>query len=178
MDQLSREIGDILVPELFLAYHENCGGHALSRHVGVSAQDLRNRISENLHLGDFTRYSRFFGTREEVLPLIHRCLTVNLPTVSKWLGNDKPLELLCDFPAPIGDALVRGASWHQTLATSRIVVVLVPAVIEGRLFRVITAYPDFDMDEVDAAWDAIDEWALQRQRRYAEKHSYDHPAES
>lgn len=158
--KLKMEIQDIVCPELFLAYHEDIGGHTILRHVGVSVRELRNRVGavKKYNKDEIISFSRFSGDISTVLSLIAYCLFNNLGKIEDWIGKDSFLELIHEFPEAIGDAMVMGTDWRNLYSASCIRVILGPSKYKDRLFRIITAYPTFSLDETDLVWDAMDVW--------------------
>ena len=137
MDQIKREINDVLFPELLMAYHgERHESHLFTRHMNVSLKELKNRL-------------RRFQVGQDDIVKSSRFLTNDLSEIAKQLHT-------CLFPSPIGECIVKNAVWNETFQESVLVVILVESDIPGRLFRILTAYPDATLDEIDIIYDAID----------------------
>ncbi len=163
LKNLFNEIQDILCPELYMAYHEELGGHMYSRHIHVSVDELKKRArsikvrSKN----DIIAFSRFYGDPSSVLPLVYECLIRNAKHIEMWLGSDHALELSMEFPEPIGDAIVVGTDWKYLFDASCIRIILLPPLRNSnRMFLIETAYPAFNLDETDMVWDAKDQWHI------------------
>lgn len=165
--QLTREIKEAGVKELFLSYHSK--SHALERHCGLSHMDLKNRIRKIPYQeDDITVMSRFTEDESGIVSLIQSCLESNFKGIRFWLesGNGNALELVKPFHHPVGDGIVKGTDWNVLHPMSSVRVMIAPSDIRGRLFKVITAYPVPDMDECDEIWDSIDEWSqIQKDKR-------------
>lgn len=162
--QLYSEIQDILISELYKAYHEERGGHMLERHIGVTASDLKERakLVKNPCKDEIIAFSRFHGNLTDTLSLIHQCLSENYRSIEKWIGCDCALELIKKFPEAIGDAIVVGTDWRTLFPASCIRVILTSPRRRGRLFCISTAYPAFSLEETDMVWDAKDIWHASR----------------
>lgn len=166
-NQLLREIDDLGNKELFRAYHP---AHMEERHIYIDDNGLRQRL-KNIPFteNELCLFSRFYGKTEKVLPMIQKCIRQNIGALEKWDPYQTALVLHADFPEPIGTGLVKGTDWNVPFPMSRIRVVLENADIRGRLFKVVTAYPVPDMDEIDDIWDAIDTFSIEQRRRHREK---------
>ena len=161
--KLIDEIDDVKTPELFLAYHAKWNSHLISRHMCVSINDLKQRLSRIPFKADeIVSMSRFYSESiSEVANFIYICLRENGRALYLWLegGRKSLLELDYDFSEPIGDCLVKGTDWRYPIPNSRIRVLVGYPENNDRLFKVINAYPELNNAEVDLAWDAIDAYA-------------------
>lgn len=161
MDQIKREINDVLFPELLMAYHgERHESHLFTRHMDVSLKELKNRLRRfQVGQDDIVKSSRFLtNDLSEIAKQLHTCLEQNYAKIEDWHKSRRmgKLEISCVFPSPIGECIVKNTDWNETFQESVLVVILVESDIPGRLFRILTAYPDATLDEIDVIYDAID----------------------
>ena len=184
--RLEMEVEDILCPQLFSYYHENRGGHTEADHIGMSLYDLRQRARQAakersegnrrrlLHEKDGSPaeasvFSRFFGNREEVVKLIHQCLVDNFELLYKAITisiGEVELELLCD--SPIGDGILEEGDWQVLHPCSKMHVV-VGMSNNDRLFIIKTAYPTFNLDETDEAFEHLYFYREKNRKRWEQR---------
>nr|WP_303181814.1 RNase A-like domain-containing protein [Lachnoclostridium phocaeense] len=163
--QLMREIEDVAIPELLLAYHGE-RQHMLTRHMDVSLIELRNRL-RHIHVekDEIMKASRFLSNSlAEVCTYVHTCLLQNQAKVEKWMrtGRLGKLDISCTFDHPVGECIALNTNWKDTFQESQLVVVLGESDIPGRIFQILTAYPEATPDEIDLIYDAMDQWLLHR----------------
>lgn len=155
--QIRKEIEDTKQHELFLAYHGY--NHALSRHLDVSLDEMKERIKRKVFSNDIDL--------DRLAEMIYTCLIENLDAIVTWVQNGccKTEEYVFEFPYPIGEGIVMGTNWNQLFPMSKINVVLEESTFKGRYFHILSAYPLPNIDEVDEIWNAKDEWQERRIRQ-------------
>lgn len=154
--QFYRELDEILEKELFHAYNSS---HMEERHIFINDNEMRHRLKKMDSVdGDICMVSKFDCNTEQILPVIHSCISKNLKELQKWNPNREFLLLHLDQPEPIGHGFVKGTDLRNSFFMSRIRVILAESDIKGRLFSVITAYPVPNLDEIDDIWDNIDQF--------------------
>lgn len=163
--QLLREIEEVEVLELLLAYHgERQTSHMFTRHMHVSLSELKNRL-KHIHVDqdEIVKASRFLSNDlSEIASLLHTCLDKNYSRIEKWnrSGRIGKLDISYIFPSPIGECIAMNTNWKHTFKESELVIVLGESNLSGRIFQILTAYPEATPEEVDLIYDAIDEWFL------------------
>lgn len=158
--KLNMELENLTNVYLFRAYSEN--NHVETKHIGKDIGYLKYRMRTELKNIDdeLAAISVFTGNIEDVLQLIYLTLKNNQKDLEDWLENpDGLIEFVCDFDSPIGYGIVKGADWNQPLNMSRVSVILAESYVPGQSFKIVTAYPTFNMDEADNAYDAVDSWS-------------------
>ena len=87
MDQIKREINDVLFPELLMAYHgERHESHLFTRHMNVSLKELKNRLRRfQIGQDDIVKSSRFLtNDLSEIAKQLHTCLEQNYAKIEDW----------------------------------------------------------------------------------------------
>lgn len=161
--QLLQEIEEIQDKALFYTY---LSFNLDEQHIFVDSNALRQKLRMLPVYGDeMCMYSHFFGCTDDVLPLIQTCVQENLQYLGKWNPCHTALVLHSDFPKPIGTGIVKGTDWNTLFPMSRIRVILGKSKTPERSFRIVTAYPVPNMEEMDAIWDAMDAFSAQQVKK-------------
>ena len=142
--QLIRELDEISIPELFQAY--NPENHIFSRHYHVSEKEMKARIRKAPmpEPGSMLLISRFTGTREEIITLVIYVLRQNLDEIiEEFTRNPYGLIEICgSFERPIGEGIAKGTDWNRLFSMSNLRLVIKASDIRGRLFQIVTGYPE------------------------------------
>lgn len=161
--QLQQEIEEICDKALFYTYHSSSLNE---QHILVDTNALRQKLRLLPVYGDeMCMYSRFFGCADDVLPLIQTCIQGNLQYLEKWNSCNTALVLHTDFPEPIGTGIVKGTDWNTLFQMSRIRVIMEKSKTPERSFRIVTAYPVPNMNEMNEIWDAMDAFSVQQVKK-------------
>ena len=161
--QLLQEIEEIQDKALFYTY---LSFNLDEQHIFVDSNALRQKLRMLPVYGDeMCMYSHFFGCTDDVLPLIQTCVQRNLQYLEKWNPCHTALVLHTDFPKPIGTGIVKGTDWNTLFPMSRIRVILQKSKIPGRAFRIATAYPVPNVEEMNEIWDAMDAFSIQHSKK-------------
>ena len=161
--QLQQEIEEVRDKMLFSTRHSS---NLSEQHIFADTNALRQKLRMLPVYGDeMCMYSHFFGCTDDVLPLIQTCIQENLPYLEKWNPCHTALVLHNDFPQPIGTGIVKGTDWNTSFPMSRIRVLLGKSKTPERSFRIVTAYPVPNMEEMDAIWDAMDAFSAQQVKK-------------
>ena len=161
--QLLQEIEEIQDKALFYTY---LSFNLDEQHIFVDSNALRQKLRLlPVYGNEMCIYSRFFGFTDDVLPLIQSCIQANLQYLEKWNPCHTALLLHNDFPQPIGTGIVKGTDWNTSFPMSRIRVILGKSKTPERSFRIVTAYPVPNMEEMDAIWDAMDAFSAQQVKK-------------
>jgi toxin len=120
-----------------LSADEAQGGHTLSKHVGKSDQDLRQRLARERNISAASTYTN----RETAEKVVGTVLNQQREKIQRWL--DRPGEhpnLALDYVGeqPIGRTLRRGRSSAEPCSSA--IVVLRSA--GGGQYYVLTSYPE------------------------------------
>lgn len=122
-----------------LARDEKRGGHTLSRHVGLSDADLRERLRRDQRISAASTYTDR-ATAEEAVAL---ALLASKKRVDGWVMREgSRANLVIDWPGdgkPIGRSLRRGAK--EPVPCTRALVVL-RWDVEAEIYYVLTSYPE------------------------------------
>ena len=126
-------------PRYDLARDENRGGHTLSRHVGRTDAELRERLAHERNISAASTWT----DRDTAETTIAAALRADPERIDSWMRRGSPranLALHYDAGRVIGRSLRRGDS--RSADCTRVVIVL-RAEGEGRVgFYVLTAYPE------------------------------------
>ncbi|WP_350307730.1 RNase A-like domain-containing protein, partial [Photorhabdus viridis] len=112
------------------------GGHTLAKHVGLSEQELRERLT------DVSRASSFYN-QDVAEQVISKALKANKIHLENWAkyslpeGMYAPIEYVSK--TPIGFGVTKGSKNIKELYTVRIV--LNYSEYNGKPFYILTAYP-------------------------------------
>ena len=158
--KLEEQINDIRDPLLFLAYQSE--GHAIDRHV-LSDDELRRALwvkPKPKDIDDIVMVTRFHS-KEKALEIIANTLLNNIDAIEKWLRSDSEDDLAVShiYSEQTGDGLVKNTDWTKTIPVhAAMVVIRKNFKLVGRSFVVVTSYPLRSFDDVDAIYEAIDEF--------------------
>ena len=151
---------------LFKFYNSN--SHLFSRHMAnISDEELKARLRKIQNVSDdLIPYSRFYGSEDEVIGLVLECIGENLEEIDAFFNDNAKaeLEIIKDYNHSVGEGYVKNTSWDEKFQMNRVLVVLVKTESINNPFAIKTAYPAFATDQVDAIWEAIDEWIASRVR--------------
>lgn len=165
--QMIREIEELRIPELFLAYHPN--SHVFSRHYNISHSELKKRTCKMpFRTDEIICMSRFTSEKKSMITgLIADGLLKYFDDIMFWEKHNPfhALEICISFNHPIGEGVVKGTDWNHLFQLSALRIILQISDRKDRLFQITTAYPVPDYDEVDEILDAIDEYQMIRPAR-------------
>ena len=119
---------------------ERRGGHTLSRHVGKSDAELRERLRRDRRLSAASTWTDR-ATAEEV---VGAAIRANRERIERWTSREgSRANLVLDWPGDgrkvIGRSLRRGAK--DPVPCTRAVVVL-RWNVDGEIYYVLTSYPE------------------------------------
>ena len=120
-----------------LDHDESAGGHTLRKHVGLSDDDLRDRLQHDHHITAASTYT----DRETAEHAVAAAISQSGHKIERWLarvGGHPNLVLDYDSPQPIGRTMVRGEG--RAVACSHAVAVLKWAGPSN--YYVLTSYPE------------------------------------
>ena len=161
--QLQQEIEEIQDKVLFSIHHSS---NLSEQHIFADTNALRQNLRLLPVYGDeMCMFSHFFGGSDDVLPLIQTCVQRNLQYLEKWNPRNTALVLHTDFPEPIGTGIVKDTDWNTLFSMSRIRVILGKSKISERTFRIVTAYPVPNIEEMNEIWDAMDDFSIQQVKK-------------
>ena len=124
-----------------LAVEEQRGGHTLSRHVGRTDEQLRERLRKEPGISSASTYTDR-ATAEDV---ISRALRASKKRVDQWMSREgSRANLVVDWPGDgkvIGRSLRRG---EKTPVPCRRALVVLKWNNETEIFYVLTSYPEAD----------------------------------
>ena len=158
--KIKQQIEDIRDPLLFQAYQSE--GHAIEHHV-LSDDELRRALWVRpmpKNIDDIDMVTRF-KDKEHALNLIAETLLQNIDLIEKWLltDTDNAYEATAAFEEATGDGLAKNTDWSKPIPVHGVRVILVKnSQIIGRSFVVVTAYPQRTFEDIDAIYDAIDDY--------------------
>lgn len=121
-----------------LLSHEAAGGHTLSKHVGLTAEDLADRLATSR-----VPTVSSFTNREIAEAAIAEVLEANRPAISAWLarGAAPTDSVFTGIDAnPVGTVLRPGATVPVVSHAVRVILRAEPRFPGG--FRIQTAYPE------------------------------------
>ena len=158
--KLEQQINDIRDPLLFMAYQSE--GHAINRHV-LTNDELRRALwikPKPKDKDDIVMVTRF-QSKEKALEIIANTLLKNSDVIEKWLlsDNEGDLAVSATYRDATGDGLVKNTDWTKVIPVhSAMVVIRKNFTVIGRSFVVVTAYPLRSFDDIDAIYEAIDDY--------------------
>lgn len=124
-----------------LAVEEQRGGHTLSRHVGRTDEQLRERLRKEPGISSASTYTDR-ATAEDV---IARALRASKKRVDQWMSREgSRANLVVEWPGDgkvIGRSLRRG---EKTPVPCRRALVVLKWNDETEIFYVLTSYPEAD----------------------------------
>ena len=125
------------IPGGSLEANEKGGGHLLSRHVGKTEAELRQRLQSDPKISAASSFTDM-PTAETS---ISAALTANTKRIGAWMkGNDERLAFNYRNDMPVGISLGRAAPKARDAYRVRLVLVRDRKFTEG--WRILTAYPE------------------------------------
>lgn len=122
-----------------LARDERRGGHTLSRHVGLTDAQLRDRLKRDSRISAASTYT----DRATAERTVSAALLKNRKRIDAWGAREgSRANLVIDWPGdgkPIGRSLRRGAK--EPVPCTRALVVL-RWDVEAEIYYVLTSYPE------------------------------------
>lgn len=165
MSQIRREIEEISNEYLFKTYSPIGTKHIVERHMEINLKGLQKRLASVTfdRYGDNQSMSRFFANAafKDVCEMIYDCLNANEKYLRIFLSGsvgERATEFFFDFSSPIGEGIVKGLDENKLHKMSRICVAVGHSNKKGRKLEIISAYPVFDADEIDAIDVLLDEY--------------------
>jgi hypothetical protein len=120
-----------------LIYHENFGGHPVSKHVGKTDQELIDRFVTEPHIPS----SSSFTNLEIADKAVGDVLTGNRTNIQTWLaGTDRQLPLSMNLGYDVGRKVLNGSTTVQTSTDAFVLLRRDPLMPNG--YRIHTAYPE------------------------------------
>ena len=123
-------------PRAELAAQERAGGHLLTRHVGLTEEQLARRLEAEPGISAASS----FPNREVAEAAVAAALKANQDRIESWLrGSGERLVLSYRSGEPVGITLARGAAHAVPASSVRVVLVRDSMLPAG--YRVLTGYP-------------------------------------
>jgi hypothetical protein len=120
-----------------LIYHENFGGHPVSKHVGRTDTQLIDRFVTEPHIPS----SSSFTNMEIADQAVGQVLSTNRSKIRTWLSDsDRQLPLSGSLDFEVGRKVLYGSTSVQTSTDAFVLLRRDPLMPSG--YRVHTAYPD------------------------------------
>ncbi len=124
-------------PPRDLSQDEAAGGHVLRKHVGLTDEELRERLDREQHISGASTYTDR-ATAEQV---IGNAIADNNDRIQRWLGRSgghSNLVLDYDADGPVGRTLNRGDSQPRPCSHAVVVLKYDPP----SSYHVLTSYPE------------------------------------
>lgn len=120
-----------------LIYHENIGGHTISRHVGKQDIELANRLNLEPNLRMSSSFTDIQTAEKAISTIVHN----NSNLLSEFMvSSQSRLALAGDVGFSIGRIMDRGSS--SSTISSKATVIIVKDSLEPKGWRILTAFPD------------------------------------
>ncbi|WP_387465290.1 RNase A-like domain-containing protein [Photorhabdus sp. RM323S] len=139
-------VASIRVGRIKLIEHESetglkPGGHTLAKHVGLSEQELRDRILNSK--GRLREVSTFYNqdVAEKVISKALKNNQIKITTLLKHTPKGVKQEIEYVSSTPVGFGLINGSKNIQKLYKVR--VVLTHSEFNGKLYYILTAFPTY-----------------------------------
>jgi len=166
MYDIKKEIQEITNKEIFMATHESFG-HCLTEHL-LNDKELRDKLymmPRPRDEFDIVMATRFFS-EEDALAKIQEGLEKSYKKIVNWRKDlmNPYLELQITFETPVGEGIVKNASFNKMLKVHGLRIILIAGDKLGRSFYIKTAYPMRSINDIDEIYEAIDEWQMKKKR--------------
>lgn len=159
--KIQQQINDIRDDVMFDAYHKY-DGHAIDRHV-MNNDELRKALwakPRPVNIDDIVMVTRF-ESKAKALEIIAETLQMNIDSIEKWLlsNSEEDLVATATYEEATGDGYAKNTDWSKTIPVHSVrVVIRKNFKLISRSFVIVTAYPTRSFDDVDAIYDAIDDF--------------------
>jgi Bacterial CdiA-CT RNAse A domain len=125
------------IPGGSLEAHERAGGHLLERHVGKTAEDLRERLQRDTRISAASSFTDKKSAEEAVVATI----AANQKKITGWLkGDEDRLVISYSGRKVIGISMGRGSNRARDAMDVRLVLVRDKRFAGG--WRILTGYPE------------------------------------
>ncbi len=125
------------IPGGSLEANEKGGGHLLSRHVGKTAEELRQRLQSDSKISAASS----FTDREVAAKSISSALAANKKRINAWLkGGEDRMVFSHRNDLPVGISMSRGSTKPRAAYRIRLVLVRDKKFEEG--WKILTGYPE------------------------------------
>ena len=143
-------------------------GHCLTEHI-LDLKDLQTKLwnmPKPTADEPIVAASRFLS-KEIALKTISETLLKNVDEIINWRKKLLLPELvvIADFEEAIGDAIVKDADRGKPIPMHRCRIVLYNGDLFGQPFYIKTAYPSRTPDDIDACYDAMEEWEEKKKNK-------------
>lgn len=120
-----------------LEAHERAGGHLLARHVGKSAEQLRQRLENDSRISAASS----FTDKKTAETAVTAAVSANQKKITSWLkGDDDRLVITYRSSTPVGISVGRSSSRARDATGVRLVLVRDTRFNGG--WRILTGYPE------------------------------------
>lgn len=125
------------IPGGSLDAHERVGGHMLSRHVGKSAEQLKQRLAGDSRISAASS----FTDKKTAETAVAATIAANQKKISSWLkGDEDRLVITYRSSSPVGISVGRNSSRTRDANGVRLVLVRDPKFAGG--WHILTGYPE------------------------------------
>jgi filamentous hemagglutinin len=136
-DKNSNSTSSSSIPGGSLEAHEKAGGHLLSRHVGKSAEQLRQRLEKDSRISA----SSSFTDKKTAETAVSATIGANQKKIASWLkGDEDRLVITYRSSTPVGISIGRQSSRTRDATGVRLVLVRNPKFPGG--WHILTGYPE------------------------------------
>lgn len=143
-------------------------GHCLTEHI-LDLKDLQTKLwNMPKPTADEPIVAALrFLSKEIALKTISETLLKNVDEIINWRKKLLLPELvvIADFEEAIGDAIVKDADRGKPIPMHRCRIVLYNGDRFGQPFYIKTAYPSRTPDDIDACYDAMEEWEEKKKNK-------------
>jgi Bacterial CdiA-CT RNAse A domain len=125
------------IPGGSLEAHEKAGGHLLERHVGKTAEQLRQRLQSDNRISAASS----FLDKKSAETGVKACVAANQKKIAGWLkGDEDRLVITHKSGVMLGISMSRGASKARDAQGVRLVLVRDSRFTGG--WKILTGYPE------------------------------------
>lgn len=125
------------VPGGGLEAHERAGGHLLSRHVGKSAEQLRQRLQSDSRISAASSFS----DKKSAEAAVAAAIAANQKKIASWLkGQEERLVITYRSGNPVGISVGRNSGRARDVTGVRLILVRNPRFVGG--WHILTGYPE------------------------------------
>ncbi|MEG9488533.1 RNase A-like domain-containing protein [Mannheimia indoligenes] len=120
-----------------LIYHENIGGHTISKHVGKQDIELANRLNSEPNLRMASSFTDIQTAEKAISTIVYN----NSNLLSEFMvSSQNRLALAGDVGFSVGRIMDRTSS--SSTISSKATVIIVKDSLESKGWRILTAFPD------------------------------------
>ena len=166
-EKLEKFIKESVLDETQFQICHELRGHCITKHI-VDINVLQERVwnMPRPTVDEPIKVATRFLSEESARQLIYETLIENVKDIANWRSKlyTKDYEITKEFDIVTGEGIVKGADKNQLIPMHAVRIIICNGDYFGQPFYIKTAYPFRSFDDIDACYDAIDEFQARKMK--------------